>query len=175
VIAERLSHWLYALFFLIAFISGLLMWLPPTREWMAGARQTVSLYHGAVGVVMVAAPLLLFLILDRRRLYRDVREVDRWSWNDRRWFWLAVRGYTLRGRGMPPQGRFNAGQKFNVVLVAAMALGFAATGGILIHRRGFRPGLCPVRLPHGILAIVAIALFSAIWLTCFSPGMAAII
>jgi formate dehydrogenase subunit gamma len=160
VVAERLSHWLYAVFFLVAFVSGLLTWLPPTREWMAGARQTVTLYHGAIGFVMVAVPLLLFLILDRRRLYHDVREVDRWSWNDRRWFWLAVRGYTLRGRRMPPQGRFNAGQKFNVVLVAAMALGFAVTGGILMHRENVPAWLVSRALwLHGILAILAIALF----------------
>jgi formate dehydrogenase subunit gamma len=160
VLAERLSHWLYALFFLVAFISGLLMWLPPTREWMAGSRESVSLYHAAVGFVMVVVPLLLFLILDRRRLYRDVREVDRWSWNDRRWFWLALRGNTLRGREMPPQGRFNAGQKFNVVLVAAMALGFMVTGGILMHREDFPAWLVSRALwLHGILAIVAIAVF----------------
>jgi formate dehydrogenase subunit gamma len=160
VVAERLSHWLYAFFFLVAFISGLLMWLPPTREWMAGARQTVSEYHGAIGFAMVVVPLLLFLILDRRRLARDVREVDRWSRDDRRWFGLALRGYTLRGREMPPQGRFNAGQKLNVVLIAAMALGFAVTGGMLMHREDLPPWLVSRALwLHGILAILAILLF----------------
>ncbi len=160
VIAERLYHWLYALFFLVAFVSGLLMWLPPTREWMAGARSAVSTYHGAIGFAMVAVPLLLFLILDRRRLARDVREVDRWSWDDRRWFGLALRGYTLRGREMPPQGWLNAGQKFNVVLIAAMALGFAVTGGILMHREDVPAWLVSRALwLHGILAILAIVLF----------------
>ena len=123
VAAERLSHWLYALFFLVAFVSGLLMWIPVTRAWLAGARYTVSQYHGYVGAAMIVVPLLLFVLLDRRRLGRDLREIDTWNGDDRRWFRLALRGYTLRGRQMPPQGRFNAGQKVNVVLVAAMAIG----------------------------------------------------
>ena len=104
---------------------------------------------------MVMLPLLLFLVLDRRRLGRDLREIDRWNGDDRRWLGLAVRGYTLRGRPMPPQGRFNAGQKLNVVLVAAMALGFAATGGILMHKQDVPPWLVSRALwLHAFLAVV---------------------
>lgn len=160
VVAERLSHWLYALFFLVAFVSGLLMWVPVTREWMAGARYTVSQYHGYVGAAMIVLPLLLFVLLDRRRLGRDLREVDTWNGDDRRWFRLALRGYTLRGRQMPPQGRFNAGQKINVVLVAAMAMGFAATGSILMHKQDMPPWLVSRALwLHAFLAVVAVAIF----------------
>jgi formate dehydrogenase subunit gamma len=162
VAAERLSHWLYALFFLAALVTGLLMWIPSTRVWMAGARHALSLYHGYVGAAMIVVPLILLVALDRRRLLADVREVDRWSWNDRRWFGLAMRGYTLRGgRSMPPQGRFNAGQKVNAVLVAAMALGFAATGGILMHRQDVAPWLVSRALwMHAFLAVAAMALFA---------------
>ena len=160
-LAERVSHWLYALFFLVAFVSGLLMWIPATREWMAGARHTVTLYHGYVGAAMIILPLLLLLLIDRRRLARDLREVDKWNGDDRRWFRLALRGYTLRGREMPPQGRFNAGQKINVVLVAAMAVGFAATGGILMHRQDMPAWLVSRALwLHDFLAVAAVALFA---------------
>ena len=133
-VTERLSHWSYALFFLVAFIGGVLMWLPVTREWLGGARHTFSQFHGAMGILMIAVPLLLFLLLDRRSLAADVREVDRWDGDDRRWFWAAVRGGTLRGATMPPQRRLNAGQKVNAVLVAAMALGFLVTGSLLLAR-----------------------------------------
>jgi formate dehydrogenase subunit gamma len=159
-VMERVSHWLYALFFLVALTSGLLMWIPATREWMAGDRYTVSQYHGYVGAAMVVLPILLFLLIDRHRLARDIREVDKWNGDDRRWFWLAMRGYTLRGRQMPPQGRFNAGQKVNVVLIAAMAVGFAATGGILMHKQDMPPWLVSRALwLHGFLAVAAGAIF----------------
>ena len=136
------------------------MWLPVTREWLGGARQTFSQFHGAMGVLMVAVPLLLFLLLDRRRLAADVREVDRWDGDDRRWFWAAVRGGTLRGAAMPPQRRLNAGQKVNAVLVAAMAVGFVVTGSLLLARVHLPAWLVSRALwLHGFLAVTGIALF----------------
>lgn len=161
VTAERLSHWVCALFFLAALVTGLLMWIPATRVWLAGTRYTLSQYHGYIGAAMVVLPLLLFLLIDRRRLARDIREIDQWDGHDRKWFGLALRGYTLRGRQMPPQGRFNAGQKLNVVLVAVMAIGFAVTGGILMHRQDLQPWLVSRALwTHAFLAVCAIALFA---------------
>ncbi len=92
VLAERLAHWLYALFFLVALVSGLLMWIPATREWLGAARQAVALRHGLTGFAMIVVPLLLMVLADRRRLLSDIRQVDRWSEKDRRWFWAALRG-----------------------------------------------------------------------------------
>lgn len=159
-VAERLAHWLYALFFLTAFVSGVLMWAPATRELMGGFRQTVSRYHAFIGLAMVLLPLVVMLLLDRRRLREDLREVDLWTPEDRRWLALALRGYTFRGKQMPPQGRLNAGQKLNAILVAAMAVGFAATGGILMHKADTPAWLVSRALwLHGFLAVVAFALF----------------
>jgi formate dehydrogenase subunit gamma len=161
VLTERFAHWLYALFFIVAFISGLLMWVPATRAWMAGARQTVVQYHGIVGFAMIVIPLMLFVIIDRGRLVRDVREIDLWDADDRRWFWAAARGRTLRGGEMPPQGRFNAGQKANAVLVAVMALGFAVTGAMLLARAGLPAWLVSRALwLHGFLAIAGVVLLA---------------
>lgn len=161
VAPERLSHWLYALFFITAFVTGLLMWIPATRIWLAGDRYALSQYHGYVGAAMVVVPLLLMLALAPRKLWSNIREVDKWSREDRRWFGLAVRGHTLRGKAMPPQGRFNAGQKLNFVIVAAMAVGLAATGGILMHKQGMSPWLVSRALwLHSALAVVGIALFA---------------
>jgi formate dehydrogenase subunit gamma len=158
--AERVSHWLYALFFLAALTSGLLMWIPETRVWMSGARHTVSEYHGLAGWLMVVLPVLLLLILNRRRLAEDIREVDLWDEDDRHWLWAALRGGTLRSKEMPPQGRLNAGQKINTILVAAMAMGFALTGSLLLARAQLPPWLVSRALwLHGFLAIAAMALF----------------
>ena len=161
VLAERLAHWTYAAFFVISFISGLLMWVPATREWMSGARHAVTHYHGGAGLLMVVVPLVVLLILDRRRLFSDLREVDVWDGDDRRWFWAALRGRTLRGAEMPPQGRLNAGQKANAVLVAAMAVGFLLTGSLLMVREDLPSWLVSRALwLHGFLAIAGVALLA---------------
>jgi formate dehydrogenase subunit gamma len=92
-------------------------------------------------------------------LASDIREVDMWDAEDRRWFWAAIKGRTLRGGEMPPQGKLNAGQKASAVLVAAMALGFAITGTILLAKTGLPAWLVSRALwLHGFLAIAAAAL-----------------
>jgi formate dehydrogenase subunit gamma len=160
VLAERLAHWLYALLFLIALVSGSLMWIPGTREWLGAARHGVSIRHGATGFAMIVLPLLLLAVLDRKRLMSNVREVDRWGAADRRWFWAALRGDSLRRREMPPQGKFNAGMKANSILVAAMAVGFAVTGAVLLGKSGLPAWLVSRALwLHGVLAIAATVLF----------------
>jgi formate dehydrogenase subunit gamma len=160
VLAERLAHWLYALFFVIGLVSGLLMWIPATRAWLGGAREGVALRHGFTGYAMVFIPLILMLVVNRRRLASDVREVDLWDVDDRRWFWASVKGRGLRGGEMPPQGKLNAGQKVSVVLVAAMALGFVVTGTLLLTKAGLPAWLVSRALwLHGFLAIAATAVF----------------
>jgi len=161
LLIERIAHWLYALLFLIALVSGLLMWIPSTREWLGSARQGVSLRHGATGFAMVVVPLLLFAVIDRKRLLSDVRQVDRWSPDDSVWFWRALRGDSLRHREMPAQGKFNAGMKANSILVAAMAVGFAVTGAILLGKTSMPAWLVSRALwLHGALAVAAMALFA---------------
>ena len=85
------------------------------------------------------------------------------------WFWRALRGYTLVRREMPPQGRFNAGQKANAIVVAAMALGFLVSGSLLLggsHLPGWL--LSRALLLHQVLAVAAIALFVGHLLHAFS-------
>ena len=161
VLAERLAHWLYALLFITAFVSGLLIWIPETRNWMGGVRWTLSKYHAGVGFAMVMLPLLVMLVFDRRRLVRGVREVGSWAANDRRWLWAALRGHTLRGRPMPAQGRLNAGQKASTILVAVMAVGFAATGVVLLGRAELPAGLVSWAFGlHDFLAVAGVALLA---------------
>ncbi len=156
VLAERLAHWVYAFCFLVAGLSGALMWIPSTRTWMAGARYTVSQYHGYVGLAMVLVPLLIFLVLDRRRLAETRRAVDEWDANDGRWLRAALSGRMLRGGKMPPQGRFNAGQKVNSHLVAGLALGFVVTGILLLFRFHLPLWLLPgLLLGHKVLAVTS--------------------
>ena len=69
-------------------------------------------------------------------------------------------GYTLLRREMPPQGRFNAGQKANAIIVAAMAVGFLVTGSLLLAGPHVPAWLVSrALLLHQVLAVAAVALF----------------
>ena len=133
---ERLFHWAFAIPFLLTFLTGLGLYFPELAK-LAGNRELVRDVHRFAGLATVVLPALVLVFGDRHHLRADVREVDLWSADDRRWFrswlWRKVGG---RDR-LPPQGRFNAGQKFNAVLTAACLLWLSVTGLLIF------PGIHP--------------------------------
>jgi formate dehydrogenase subunit gamma len=159
VLAERLGHWVYALCFLAAGVTGALMWIPSTAQWMAEAYFAVARFHGYVGLAMVLTPFLIFLILDRRRIAENRRALGGLDANDRRWLRAALAGGMFRAKRMPPQGRFNAGQKINSYLVAGLTLAFLVTGSLLIAREHLPEWLASgVLLSHKVLAVAGATL-----------------
>jgi formate dehydrogenase subunit gamma len=133
---ERLFHWAFAIAFLLALATGLGLYFPELAK-LAGNRELVRDLHRFTGLATVVLPLLVLVFGDRRNLRRDAREVDLWSDDDRRWFRAWVwRKFGGRDR-LPPQGRFNAGQKFNAVFTAGCVLWLAVTGLVIF------PGIHP--------------------------------
>jgi len=118
---ERMFHWLNALFFFVLFGSGLVLYLP-SLEVAVGRRGLVKDIHFWTGVAWVGALALVALAGDRRGLLRTAGEIDRFDRDDLRW---------LTGRRPAPQGRFNAGQKLNATLTAALTVLFVVSGLLL--------------------------------------------
>jgi len=116
---ERLLHWTHATAFFTLLATGLILYLPALST-IVNRRQLVKDVHLwtalAWGIAIVA-----IIVLARRRLAEDWREIESIDRDDRRW---------LRGRRVP-QGRFNAGQKINAMLTVAFALLFALSGFFL--------------------------------------------
>jgi formate dehydrogenase subunit gamma len=133
---ERLLHWAFAIPFLLTFLTGLGLYFPELAK-LAGNRELVRDVHRFAGLFTVLLPVVVLLLGDRRNLRHDVRDIDLWSRDDRRWFrawlWRKVGGHDR----LPPQGRFNSGQKFNAVLTAGCVFWLAITGVIIF------PGIHP--------------------------------
>jgi formate dehydrogenase subunit gamma len=117
---ERALHWVHASAFFVLFGSGLCLYLPSLAE-LVGRRPLLKDIHFYTALAWLAALALVVLAGDRRRLLATAREVDVFDADDLAW---------LRGGGAP-QGRFNAGQKLNVIVTAALAFLFALTGFFL--------------------------------------------
>jgi formate dehydrogenase subunit gamma len=135
-LTERLLHWGFAIPFLLTMATGLGLYFPELAK-LAGNRELVRDLHRFTGLATVLLPLLIVAFGDRGRIRRDARDIDLWSADDRRWF----RAWVWRKFGgrdsLPPQGRFNAGQKFNAVLTAGCVLWLAVTGLVIF------PGIHP--------------------------------
>jgi formate dehydrogenase subunit gamma len=114
---ERALHWVHATGFLAMLMTGLVLYVPVLSEAVA-RRNLVKNVHIFSAAGWALALVLVVALGDRARLAADWREVETIDRDDRRW---------LRGR-VAPQGRFNAGQKLNVILSAAFAVLFAVSG-----------------------------------------------
>lgn len=129
---ERGLHWTHAISFLLLLLTGCFLYFPALNE-LAGnlhiAHLTVLDVHVALGAFYIGGPLLWWLLGDKRALRQDLHELDVWDDDDvdflRSPLAVVTEGYA------PPQGRFNAGQKINTILLGASAIGFGVTGLIM--------------------------------------------
>ena len=117
---ERAVHWIHAVAFCTLLGSGLCLYLPSLAE-AVGRRPLFKDIHVYTALAWIAALALVVLAGDRRRLLATAREIDVFDDDDLGW---------LRWRGTP-QGRFNAGQKLNAIVTAALAFLFSLTGFFL--------------------------------------------
>jgi formate dehydrogenase subunit gamma len=118
---ERLVHWVHAAAFFVLLGSGLVLYLPSLSTAIA-RRQLLMDIHLYTGWSWAGALILVALVGNRRALLRTAREIDLFDRDDRRF---------LRGQVHVPQGRFNAGQKVNVIVTAAFAVLFFVSGMLL--------------------------------------------
>jgi formate dehydrogenase iron-sulfur subunit len=118
---ERGLHWTVAFTFIYLALTGLGLFTPKL-DWMLkvfGGGQVVREWHPIVGVVFIAATLLQFV-----KWFKDLRLTP----DDRVWL-KKMRDYLAgRDEGIPPTGRFNAGQKLLFATQVVLGLVLLASG-----------------------------------------------
>lgn len=158
---ERVLHWVHAGGFLAMLATGLVLYVPALSEAIARRLLVKNLHLGAALVWAVAIAVVV-LLGDRRRLAEDWRAVETIDADDRRW---------LVGR-RAPQGRFNAGQKVNVLLTAAFALLFVVSGLFLwLGERDHRFLLDGTGTVHETLTLLSVGLLTGhLYLALIHPS-----
>ena len=119
-VTERIVHWTHAMAFFALLASGLVLYLPSLSTWIS-RRNLVKNIHIWTAIAWAVALVAVFVVGNRRALRDSWREVETLDRDDRRW---------LVG-GKAKQGRFNAGQKVNVIFTVAFAVLFAVSGFFL--------------------------------------------
>lgn len=118
---ERMNHWVIALLFIAAGLSGLAFFHPSLffLSNLFGGGVWARILHPFMGVAMVLAFVGMFARLWRENLLTDA---------DREW--VKHSGDMLRGNkaAMPPVGKYNAGQKGVFWLMAVSLLALLLTG-----------------------------------------------
>ena len=118
----RLNHWAVALLFICAGLTGLAIFHPSMYFFSAlfGGGSWTRILHPFFGVLMVLGFVFLFL-----QVWRD----NFWTREDSAWVRKAPELLKGNEEGMPPVGKYNAGQKvvfwlFGISLILLFVTGF---------------------------------------------------
>src|SRR5690554_4452778 len=123
----RTNHWIVAVLFVLAALSGLALF-HPALYWLSalfGGGPWTRILHPFVGVLMTVAFAWLAAAVFKDNLMEP-----------RDWQWLRRSGDVLRNRegDLPEAGRYNAGQKLLFFVLVAALVGLLLSG-IVIWRQ----------------------------------------
>ena len=150
----RTNHWLVALCFVLAALSGLALF-HPALFWLSnlfGGGPWTRILHPFIGLFMV----LVFLALSAKVWDENRIGAADWQWLRQ---WRDV--VNNREERLPEVGRYNAGQKlvFFVLVVCLLALFIT---GLLMWRTYFTLPVSVVRFASALHAISALVLICTI-------------
>ena len=151
---ERILHWIHTAAFFPLTATGLVLfipWLMPLAQGDAGL--IFRLVHRFAAVFFVFVPII-YSICRPRRLLATLRDI-RFGKNDFAWL-KAAPGYYLLGKheAMPPQGRFNTGEKLNVLFMVSGTILFSITGTVM----WFGKGIVPMGLFNAMVIVHVVAM-----------------
>ncbi len=142
---------------------------------MGAAGEATRLIHRLAAVLFMAAPVL-YLILDKKGFMDSLRNIL--SWESQDWLWfrtaLSFRGAYWTGNrdGIPPQGRYNTGQKLHGLVQFVAFWIFVVTGLLMwFGIMAIPPWLFRLSLIlHDIAMLVSVGYFMIhLYLTLFHP------
>jgi formate dehydrogenase subunit gamma len=158
---ERIVHWLHTATFVPLALTGLVLYVPflaPLSQGEAG--QLMRLIHRGAAVIFGLLPII-YLIIQPRRLLMSLREFM-FDKEDIGWLKGAF-GYYLLGKhtDMPPQGRFNTGEKLNGVIMVLAWITFGITGLVMWFGKGVVPPTLFywMVILHDLTMIVSVCMF----------------
>jgi formate dehydrogenase subunit gamma len=159
---ERLLHWVHTATFIPLALTGFVLfapWLQSVAQSEAGIH--IRLLHRVFAVFFGLVPIL-YTIIQPRRMMMNLKEFLTFSKYDVLWLKGAIPYYILgRHEDMPPQPRFNTGERLTAVVMVVGTLTFGVTGLAM----WFLKGTMPVFLYqlavffHDLMFIITFAMF----------------
>ncbi|MGA9349665.1 MAG: cytochrome b/b6 domain-containing protein, partial [Anaerolineae bacterium] len=158
---ERIMHWLHTATFVPLALTGLILYVPFLAPLARGeAGELMRLIHRSAAVIFGLLPII-YLIVQPRRLLMSLREFmfDR---EDIGWLRGAFSYYLLgKHTNMPPQGRFNTGEKMNGLIMVLSWITFGITGLVMWFGKGIVPPTVFhwMVVLHDLAMIVSVCMF----------------
>jgi formate dehydrogenase subunit gamma len=159
---ERLLHWIHTASFLPLALTGFVLfapWLQPVSQ--SGAGVHLRLIHRIAAVFFGGVPII-YTILQPRRMMINLREFLTFSKYDLLWLKGAIPYYVLgRHEDMPPQPRFNTGERLTAVVMVVGTITFGITGLSMWFLKGIMPVFVYQLMVffHDLMFIITFAMF----------------
>lgn len=153
---ERYLHWALAVPFVVLYLTAglmaLLYWEPYPRPF----REAVAIAHRVVGLLLIVLPPIA--LLAGRSHWRvhleNMREGWRWTLADLRWLVLFPVNAVNPRVELPEEGKFNAAEKLNFMMVSLGYPLYIVTGVLV-----WLPGVAfTAYLAHFAMAVIGLPL-----------------
>ena len=138
---QRFVHWLHTAAFIVLMITGAMIYIP----WFGNSIATgaggnaIRLIHRIGAIAFMLVPVL-YLVLDPKGLFAAMKRIFTWGKDDLGWLKAAPAYYFLGDEeAMPPQDKYNTGQKLFYLTVVTCMVGFIVTGLIMWLGKGKVP------------------------------------
>jgi formate dehydrogenase subunit gamma len=159
---ERVLHWVHTAGFVPLVLTGFVLFMPSLQPLAQGAAGTqIRLIHRASAIFFGGAPIL-YAVLQPRRMWMHVKEFLSYSRYDLLWLKGAVPYYVFgRHADMPPQPRFNTGERVTALVLVLGTILFGITGLPMWFLKGAMPTwLFQVAVfLHDLMFIVTVVMF----------------
>ena len=138
--AQRFVHWLIVMAFSLLVLTGMVLYVPQLVPLARGeAGMLFRLLH-RWGVIFSVLAVLAYLIFDLEGLRASMRRIFTWGKDDLGWLKAAPAYYFLGDESdMPPQDKFNSGQKLWYLIVVIGGLVLFVTGLLMWLGKGYVP------------------------------------
>jgi len=139
-VLERLGHWAHAFTYVPLAITGFMIFAPGFKGLTQGDLGTnLRVLHRILAIGFGTVPVL-YAILQPRRLLMNIQENFRFNRDDIGWLKGAFPYYVLgRHEDMPPQPRFNTGERLNAATIIVGTILFGLTGFVMWFGKGIVP------------------------------------
>lgn len=167
--SERRVHWALAIPFLLCYASALVLVVYYNPDPQRPYRDVVSWIHRLSGIGLVLLPL--WAAVEARGDYRvhfyNIRQAWIWSLQDVRWLVLMGLAAVSRRTRLPEQGKFNAAEKLNFMMLMSTYPLYILTGLTI----WFTDGAFLAWVVHVGMAILATPLITGhLFMATLNPG-----
>ena len=161
-------HWTVALGFVLLALTGFIIFFQGSASLLnSSVGSLIRILHRIGAAMFIIAPLLYLLFSNKRFAWT---EAFKWGKTDLGWLKAAPKHYFIGGDGMPPQGKYNTGQKLYYLFALVCGL-LLAVSGLALWFDWFSGKMSfIVLIIHDLSAVILVAFFFVhLYLTSIHP------